>query len=197
MGFQIRELLVEHLRQSLGMALRDGEHNRLAPLGHPPEAVPAHEALLMCVAELAHQGAVAFGDRELPLQCLRVHRDRVRTGEPLLELGAGRTVHGTPVEFVPVDHEAVFGRGLHRHRPVDAIRHQMARLDGLAQAVAESGFGEFEEPQRVAHEPPVLGIGQGIGIRRAGRGRQAELEGNRSIAARRCIHRRSSGGIRR
>ena len=52
----------------------------------------------------------------------------------------------------------------------------MAFPDGPAQRVAECRFGQPEEPQCVTYEQPILGIGKRIGIRRAGRGRQAKLD---------------------
>ena len=176
MGFFVREVFIEHFRQRLRMPLRNREHDGLAPLRHPPDTVPAHEALLVGIAELPDQGAVALGYGELALQGTRVHRDRVRFREQFLELFPRLAVHRAPVEFIAADFESALGRGLHRHGPVDAVGHEMSFPDGPAQRIAEGRFGQPEEAQRVAHELAVLGVGKRVGIRRAGRGRQAELD---------------------
>ena len=52
----------------------------------------------------------------------------------------------------------------------------MAFLHGPAQRVSEGGLRELEESQRVAHEQPILRIGEHIGVRRAGRGRETQLD---------------------
>ena len=125
-------MLVEHRRQRLRVASCHAEHDRLAPRRRAAYAILPHEALLEAVAELAHYCAVALGDGELPLKRPRVHRDAVRPFEQFLELVLRRLVHCAPVEFVPPDLEAAVSGGLNRHRLVDAVGHEMPRIDGFS-----------------------------------------------------------------
>ena len=89
---------------------------------------------------------------------------------------ARRRVHRRPVEFLARHLEPVLGGRLDRHRLVDAVRGQMPGVDGFAKRVAKGRRLKLEEPQRVAHEAAVLGVRQHVGLGRAGRCSQAELD---------------------
>ena len=52
----------------------------------------------------------------------------------------------------------------------------MALTDGVARRVAEGGFSEPEEPQRVANKSAVLGIRKYVDVHRARCGGQPELD---------------------
>ena len=176
MRLQVREMDVEHRRQGLGMAPGHREDDGLAAAREAADAVPAREAAVEHLAELAHDGAVALRDRELPLQRPGVHHDAAGRPEQLIELRPRGFVHRRPVELVAPDLEAALGRGLHCHRPVDAVGRQPAFGDRLRQPVAEGRRVELEEAQRVAHEAPILGVGRLAGARGAGRRGQAQLD---------------------
>ena len=162
------------------MAFRHREDDGFASAREAPDAVPAREAVLQHVAELAHDGAIAFRDGELALQRPWIDVDNVRLAEQLLELCPRGGVHRAPVKLVAAHLEAALGRGLDRHRPVDAVGGEVTLRDGPAKRVAERRLLGLEEAQGVAHEAPVLGIGLPIGRPcrvRSARGRgQAHLD---------------------
>ena len=122
--------MVEHGCQCRGMAAVYGEHDGLAPVGPAADSVSAHEALFVGVAEFAHQSAVAFGDGELAFQRAWIHSDGVRAAEQFLEFRPRFLIQSVPIDLVSAHREAVFGGGLYRHRPIDAIGNEMALLDG-------------------------------------------------------------------
>ena len=141
-----------------------------------PDPILSHEPLFEAVTELAHHGAVALGNRELPFQRSRVHCDAVRVGEQFLELCLCGGRHGAPVEFIAPDREPVIGSGLDRLRLVDAVGNEVARVDRLTQRVAEGRLLQLKEAQRVAHEQPVLGVVNHFLLGGAWRGGQPQLD---------------------
>ena len=118
-------------------------------------------------------GSVNFRSRGL-----RIDDDGVGPAEHALELRPRLLVHRAPVELAPLHLEAALGRGLDRHRPVDAIGDEVALRDRLPELVAEGRPLDLEEAEGVAHEAAVLGVGGGdrCRVRRArGRG-EAQLD---------------------
>ena len=130
------------------------------------------------VPELADDGPVPLRERELPFEGLRIDDDGVGPAEQALELRPRLLVHRAPVELAPLHLEAALGRGLDRHRPVDAVGDEVALRDRLPELVAEGRPLDLEEAEGVAHEAAVLGVGGGdrCRVRRArGRG-EAQLD---------------------
>ena len=70
-------MLVEHRRQRLSMASSHREGNGLAAGQEAPHAVLAGEAIVEDVAELAHEGPVAFRGRQFALQGARIDGESV------------------------------------------------------------------------------------------------------------------------
>ena len=159
------------------MALRHRKDDGLAPALVPPDTVLAREAVVEDTSVLAGEGAVSLRDGELPCEGPRIDGDGVERGEQLLELRSRRLVHRAPVELVPLHLEAALGRGLDRHRLADAVRHEVALRDRLAELVAEGRLLDLEEAEGVAHEVAVHEVGRFTRRLRRARSRgEAELD---------------------
>ena len=101
---------------------------------------------------LAHDGAVPFGNCELPLKRPRVYGDRSLTIEKSGELGPRLFIHCRPVEVGTSNLKSALCGRLDGLGLVDLIRNEVALSDSVLEFVTESRLIDLEEAQRVANE---------------------------------------------
>ena len=159
------------------MAFVDGKHDGLADQRLAQHALGVNVTLVQNLLELAHDGAVAFGDREAALQCGRVHGDGVFSRKNCFDFSTGLRLHARPVQLGFLDIKVTFCGGFDGLGLVNLIRDQVAFADRVFQFIGERRFFNFKEAQRVAQKGFVFAVGTLIILRGSARcGRHPDLD---------------------